>query len=35
MISYFPGNEKAMKKIKKAQRLADYEAAVREVFSFK
>ncbi len=32
MIGYFPGKEKAMKKIRKAQRLSDYEAAVREIF---
>ncbi len=32
LIQFFPGNEKNAKKIKKAQRLCDYEAAVRQIF---
>lgn len=32
MIASFPGNEKNMKKIKKASSLADYEAAVGQIF---
>lgn len=33
LICYFPGNEKPMKKIKKAMHLPDYEAAVRQIFN--
>ena len=32
LIQFFPGNEKNAKKIKKAQSLCDYEAAVRQIF---
>lgn len=32
LIEFFPRNEKNAKKIKKAQKLADYEAAVRQIF---
>lgn len=32
LIDFFPGNEKNAKKIKKAQRLCDYEMAVRQIF---
>lgn len=31
MIAFFPGNEKNFKKIKKAQKLCDYESAVRQI----
>lgn len=32
MITLFPNQEKTLKKIKKAKRLAEYDAAIRELF---